>query len=92
MLNVGTLHSVFHFSVVTGNLSDKDKLPFSPSTHPRDVRLYYACGGHNYGILTIWPSEQPVAIKNYIFWDITRCSPLEANRRFGGAFIFRVEK
>jgi hypothetical protein len=32
-------------------------------------------------------------MKSYIVWDITSCSPLKVNRRFGGTFasIFRVE-
>jgi hypothetical protein len=33
-------------------------------------------------------------MKSTVFWDITPCSPLSVNRRFGGhiASIFRVEK
>jgi hypothetical protein len=35
-----------------------------------------------------------VGMKSIIFWDMTPCSPLNANRRFGGtiASIFRVEE
>jgi hypothetical protein len=28
----------------------------------------------------------PVVMKSNIFWDITPCSPLKANRRFGGTY------
>jgi hypothetical protein len=27
-------------------------------------------------------------MKNSVFWDITQCSSLKANRRFGGTFRF----
>jgi hypothetical protein len=34
-----------------------------------------------------------VIMKSISFWDITPCSPLSVNRRFGGtASIFRVEE
>jgi hypothetical protein len=28
----------------------------------------------------------PVVMKSYPFWDITPCSPLKVNRRFGGIY------
>jgi hypothetical protein len=35
-----------------------------------------------------------VVMKSAVFWDITACSPLKVNRRFGGsiASIFGVEE
>jgi hypothetical protein len=34
-----------------------------------------------------------VTVKSFIFWDITPCSPVKVNRRFGRApaYISRVE-
>jgi hypothetical protein len=36
----------------------------------------------------------PVVTHNFIFWDITLCSPMEESLRFGGnvASIVRVEE
>jgi hypothetical protein len=32
-----------------------------------------------------------VCLKNYIFWDITLCSPLSVNRRFGGTYRLHLQ-
>jgi hypothetical protein len=34
--------------------------------------------------LNAWVEHKATSIKSYIFWDITPCSPLKVNRRFGG--------
>jgi hypothetical protein len=36
-----------------------------------------------YGIMKLW-SPYAAFVKSSIFWDITSCSPLKVNRRFGG--------
>jgi hypothetical protein len=35
-------------------------------------------------------AELSYVLKNSIFWDITPCSPLNVNRRFGGMFRLRL--
>jgi hypothetical protein len=37
-----------------------------------------------YYSLTLSQRQQLMALKSTIFWDITPCSPLKVNRRFGG--------
>jgi hypothetical protein len=37
------------------------------------------------------PSKKPAWIKSTIFWDITPCSPLSVNRRFGGTYRFHLQ-
>jgi hypothetical protein len=32
-----------------------------------------------------------VAVKNYIFWNITLCSPVRINRRFGGTYRLHLQ-
>jgi hypothetical protein len=32
-----------------------------------------------------------VVIKQSIFWDITPCSPLKVNRRFGGVYLLHLQ-
>jgi hypothetical protein len=32
-----------------------------------------------------------VVMKSTIFWDITPCSPLRVNRRFGGTYCLRFQ-
>jgi hypothetical protein len=32
-----------------------------------------------------------VVMKSTIFWDITRCTPLSVNRRFGGTYRLRLQ-
>jgi hypothetical protein len=32
-----------------------------------------------------------VVIKSTVFWDITPCSPLKVNRRFGGTYSLYLE-
>jgi hypothetical protein len=34
---------------------------------------------------------QPVVMKSNIVWDITLCSPLSVNRRFGGTFRLHLQ-
>jgi hypothetical protein len=33
----------------------------------------------------------PVVMKSTILWDITPCSPLEVNRRFGGTYRLHLQ-
>jgi hypothetical protein len=30
-------------------------------------------------------------MKSIIFWDMTPCSPLKVNRRFGGTYLFHLQ-
>jgi hypothetical protein len=32
-----------------------------------------------------------VVVKSSIFWDITPCSPLKVNRRFGGTYRLHIQ-
>jgi hypothetical protein len=32
-----------------------------------------------------------VVMKSYIFWDITSCSPIKVNRRFGGTYRLHLQ-
>jgi hypothetical protein len=32
-----------------------------------------------------------VVMKSIIFWDITQCSPLKVNRRFGGTYRLHLQ-
>jgi hypothetical protein len=55
------------------------------------VKCCYPCGG---GVEYVH-RDPAVLIKNYIFWDITTCSPLKINGCSGGklfASFLRVEK
>jgi hypothetical protein len=35
--------------------------------------------------------EHTLKLKNTIFWDITPCSPLKVNRRFGGTYRLNLQ-
>jgi hypothetical protein len=56
------------------------RVPSRPSLIPKDAvdRDERACAG--FGGFT------PVIMKSIIFWDMTSCSPLSCNRRFGGTY------
>jgi hypothetical protein len=60
------LCEVFHFSVVTGKLSVKDKFSFNPSIHFSEVRLYFDLWETKLGY-TGHMAEYPVAMKSFIF-------------------------
>jgi hypothetical protein len=34
----------------------------------------------------------PMVVKSYFFWDITPCSPLKVNRRFGGIYRLYLQE
>jgi hypothetical protein len=50
--------------------------------------------GQNVTLLVRFEVLTVVAMKSCVLWNITPCSPVKVNRRFGGhiASIFRVEE
>jgi hypothetical protein len=40
--------------------------------------------GKHWGKCRIWGPHNVFFMKSFVFWDITQCSPLRINRRFGG--------
>jgi hypothetical protein len=60
----------------------------------RGVRIEWACLGIavvNKNCIVGIEILTAVVMKSTIFWDITPCSPLEVNRRFGGTYRFHLQ-
>jgi hypothetical protein len=47
----------------------------------------YKCGVNSVGFEVF----TAVVMKSIIFWDMTPCSPLSFNRRFGGTYILHLQ-
>jgi hypothetical protein len=52
-------------------------------TFDTKIKIYFQQVG--FEVLT------PVVMKSTVFWDITMCSPLKVNRRFGGTYRLHLQ-
>jgi hypothetical protein len=105
---VGFERYIFRISAIFGGicrypktLRDNKRIVV-PRNRPRLLFTFSEIAGHFPVLSMIWGQNFTVQtasindlwMKSAIFWDITPCSPLEVNRRFGGTYRlhFQVRK
>jgi hypothetical protein len=92
-MHTRTLHSCDHSSAL---FAWQDRNKCTNSDICSDTDAVPACERLQFGCSSVLPrflAKQRMRSLVYIFWDITPCSPLRVNRRFGGSpyYLFHVD-